>query len=106
MLTIFMIFDEEFKHMLANDLCIFFQDKIEEIEELFQIGKVVGDQVSYYQNITLTHERLMTKYMLNEKEITQNKDPKLVTKNGTVTQIINKDKLLKSMKYWIGLMQY
>ena len=58
MLAICMCFDDEYKDMLTNELCIYLLGKIDEIKELLDIGEIIIDQVGYYKNISKSQQKL------------------------------------------------
>ena len=101
MLAVCMNHEQEFEEMLSNDLCCFFNKKINEMKRLLETGDIDGMRLQYYNAINDTQERLRNKY-LEIKKAFETKDPKLTSDYGKITQIINHKKLYDSMTFWMG----
>ena len=103
MLAICMNYEDEFKEMLANDLCNFLNDKINLMKTLYENGQIDGMKLQQFVTIDDTLERLKDKYLLIKETFIN--DPKLASDNGRITQIINHKKFYDSITFWIGTQQ-
>ena len=94
--------EKEFKEAVANDLIFYINEKINQMLDLVERGGYNLRHIINCENIIKYHDKLIKKYE-NIKLKLENLDPKLITDNGTITQILNHKKFYKSMTYWFGI---
>ena len=86
------------------NISLFLNINIIEIIDILQSGKDIKmEQLFKYAIIQNTQENLLKKYNQYKELLKDKNNHKIVLNNGTVTQIINHKKLLKSNICWMGV---
>jgi len=93
--------EEEFGEMVAANMCFYLNNAVIEMVNILKSDRNIEyEELFKYHNIDDTQGRLIDKYD-KIKERLECKDPKLVSDNGFITQVISHKKFCKSMVFWL-----
>ena len=72
------------------------------MRDLIESGDLDLRKVINCENINIYHDKLIKKYKQIKIDLQKSGTNKLITDNGTITQIINYQKLFKAITFWFG----
>jgi len=105
MISIGMNMEPEFKEMFCSNASNFMNNSSIEIIDILTSEEDIEDRdIMKYEIIDETQERLISKYEQIKLDMTS-KDPRLISDNGSITQIIYFKKFWKSMLIWLSKSQ-
>ena len=100
-ISIFMLHENQLKWAVSNDLKKYFETLISFYNDLLENKNYTYKEVEQSEAIVETHERLINTYEELKLDF-KKKDFKIVYENGTLSQVLDRNKLCNSSVWWIG----
>ena len=93
--------EDQVKLAAVTGVVIFLKNQIAESKLLLESDDLKIEEAIRFETTRVIHKNLKDTYKQLKKEM-KNDDPKLVSENGRISQILNHEKMNESSTFWIG----